>query len=576
MALINKYKFQIQETTIGTVDVNPINSNIEFGYESGDIERIKKVLSSDIILTNADYQIIKGLEVTGVCQTINFYIDVYCSGAWVREFTGLIKIRKCKFNAHKCRVVLGVETNESAKCLNDISQEKVNIYDIPFHPAVYSFVGTIETITCTYATYTDVPISIPAHIFNNSCITAGQGWTLTENKIRNITAGSTSSLFNCECETTWKRQYVIGGTMPSGTGWIAIGLNWARAVTTFADPANSYGSYAAPLAGDIKEANTITPYFGTGTAETYDNGTYLNDALPYFVNLGGCTYTVISDFFGINPDATAPTNTAYTAAANYRRLVFWKNADVKRPNVVQNSTKMFITFEELFNELKTMFNVEMSVYETSGIKYVRIEHVSYFDNTNGLDLTAQWANVIKANEYIYLSDKLPSQEKFRFQSETDGQNGTFDGSPIMYDKNCTDAKTIVEFNASLSMTNFAAMLDNESVSDTGLAWAATELQNSQNFIRSTSELNDFMTWAKFQDQFYYYNRPFTSGTVNGVTKTFTLGRIKSEDVEVINYDGCSFHALNPVQLIKTKLGWGKVENMKYDAANGKLSLSLLH
>lgn len=575
MALSNKYKFSINETSIGTVLIKPLIDNVSLGYESGDIERISKVLSSEVVLVGSDYQIIKTLESGGTCQTINFYIDVYCGGAWVREFTGVIKIRKCKFNENKCRVVLGVETNETAKCLNDIAGEKVNIFDVPFHPVVFSFVGYIETITCPFASFPNTPISTVIHPTNLTCAPIGQGWTMLDNKIRNITVGTPSGFYNCEMETVWVRQRVTGGSMPSGTGWISLGLDWVRAVPTVNDYANSYGAYATPLGGDIREAKTISTIFGNGIAEIYDNGTYLADALDYFANLN-CSYTIVSDFFGINPDGTAPTNTAYTAAANYKQLIFWKNADVKRPNVVNNSTKMFISFEELIDELKAMFNVELNVYEVSGTKYVRIEHISYYDNTNGLDLTARWSDVLKAQEYVYSSDKLPREETFAWQSETDLQNGTFDGSPIMYDKMCSDAKTKIEYRAQLSMTNMAAMLDNDAVSDTGLTWAATGLSGGQNFILSVSELNDYMTWAKMQDNFYYYNRPFTTGTINGVTKTFTLGRIRQEEVEVINFSGCDFHSFNPQQLVKTLIGWGKVANSKYEAKEGKLILSLLH
>ena len=49
----------------------------------------------------------------------------------------------------------------------------------------------------------------------------------------------------------------------------------------------------------------------------YPNARDFNDTLEYLLAQTGCGLTVISNFFNINPDATNPSNAAYTAAVNY-------------------------------------------------------------------------------------------------------------------------------------------------------------------------------------------------------------------------------------------------------------------
>lgn len=579
MALSTIYKVYIQSPSLALTEVFPIIPNIEYEWEKTDLSRtLEKNVSSDLTFQKGDYTLLKTIEDLGTCENINLYIDAFCGGVWVRDFAGTISLRKCTWDRHKCQVKVKVQPNDVSRCVEDKSIEKVNILSVAFKPAVFSFQGFIETVTCPTQAFTLAPINSTNYVRNNSCINISEGWVIKKNLITNIVANG--GFFDGNVATTWVRQRVNGGSMPPGSGWISIGgIDWVRPISTTKDFANSYGSYDTPLGGDINDERLISSMFGNGTATIYENGMYLKDILELLVNNASstCNYTIISDFFSINRDFTNPTNIAYTnALASYNNMIVYKTADVKRPTALEKSTKMFISLDEIIDDLRNLFNIEVSTYKVGATNFFRIEHLSYYDNINGLDLTLQWQNVTQGEVYSYESDKLPKEERFYFSTQTDETGGIFDGYTIKYTNSCADSKTVIEHRVNNGYTNVAFLRDNDSYPDASLTYVACRDVAGQNFIISDLNLNDYMTWDKLQEYFHYYGRPFTSGTINNVAKTFVTPGIRLEEIEVINQTPCSINSIDVNRLIRSKLGWGKVKSASYDALNCTLSISLLH
>lgn len=576
MALSSRYKFYLQEASIGSIEVNPLIESLEFTWDKNDISRdLVKGLSSTITLMKSEYEILLNLDNTNTCAEVLFRIEKYCGGAWVLDFEGLVNLNKCTFDTHQCRVDLDIESKSIHKCVTDISSTKVNVINNTPKFVVKTLEGFIETQTCPLTPFSNILIDYNNRPVNDACITTGQAWTLYSNNITLIISSGNPSRYNCEIETTWIRQRVNGGTQPFGIGWIPLGADWVRPVSLVQDLALSTGDYNQPLSGDIRDVKKTTAFNGA-TINAIDNGMKLSDVLNMLVNnpTSTCNYTIVSDFFGINPDNTYPLNLAYTSALDFcQSILLYKSADIKRPYTLNNSSILSITLSELLKDLGVLFGVEVSIYNNLGVNYFRIEHGSYFSDVNGEDITVK--NIIKGGVYTRDADKLPREERFYFQVQGTGGN-IFDSSPILYPSNCSDAKEKRENRADLSVTNLGDMLDNENYPDFGIAVVATYSVGGSLYFISETELNDRLTMPNLIEKFHYYNRPFATGTIDGVQKIFTQKRNKREEVQYSFVDNCSNISFETNKLKKSILGWGEITAMSYDALNCTNTITLLH
>jgi hypothetical protein len=471
---------------------------------------------------------------------------------------------------------LSVENNANTRCVEEAKQ--VNFLQGTTKQSVKSLEGIIEIVTVGGGTVANIPY--PYIEVSTTGLPNPSTWSIYKNEYINIVGVNGLTLDFADITTTWARQKVVGGgAMPNGSGWTLIGTDWVRPAKSVIDEAKSTLGFVAGSGGNdsFVKAYKISGVGNNLKPINYSGGITLGALFAKLLNSGTCNYTIVSDFFGINPDNTHPNNNAYASASQYfQNVLIFKAADIKRPESLNPSTIMMLSIEELRNEMKVLFNVSFNVYSIGAVNYFRIEHESYYDVSTAVGIDATTGNAISLNEYQYLSDKLPRQEKFLFNSFTDGIGGTFDGYPIDYSETCSDNSTI-EHRAVLTMTNITQLYDNESFSDTGIVFICTYFDsNGARFILGENLGNDYMGFPKLQDFFYYYGRPFTNGTINAVSKVFVMGRTKVEDVEISKYDSCDAHVLDTTKLAKTFIGNGQIVNAKYDALNCKLSLTLHH
>lgn len=574
MSLSKKYRFYIVESSIGTIEINPSIESLGYTWDKVEsVRNLKRGIDSDIVLTKSDFQAIYNLEQLGTCTKIDFLIDVYCGGVWVRDFDGVVLLRKCKFDLNKCEVTLGIESNEVEDCIQ--YEKKENILDGTTKVRVKGLEGVIDVFVTTSNLFANIPFDYS--LTNTTGLSNPANWSVAKNKYQFIQGDWGTDLTSAEIITTFLQQKVpISPLPPNGSGWVSQGAFWVRPLSVVYDPTKSTNEF---INGGNSFESVFTPY-GVLPSDTdifaianYENGVTLFDVLTKLLSGNPCTYVIKSDLFGINADNTHPSNIAYDAALlYYQKLIIWKTADIKRSTSRQKSTIMEMSLAEMLNQLKVLFNATASVYEIAGVKYFRIEHESYWSSSIGLDATIY--DAVEISKYQYDSEKLPRTEKFLFASFTDGYGGTFDGYTIQYPVNCTPSKSTNEYRAELTLTNLSYINKNDTFSDTGICIAATYQSNSSLILLGDEKSNDYMGLIKLMEYFLYYGRPFDSGIIGDDLKTFIMDKVKIENVELLGVSSCTMNSFLTQNLVKTKIGEGEIQSMKYDALNCKLSLTL--
>ncbi|MDZ7876097.1 MAG: hypothetical protein U5L45_00425 [Saprospiraceae bacterium] len=598
---MSKFRFYIT-TTSGTTQLDASYiSSVKIRYVKQDLfKSFKRELSDELRFRGADFNLLYAIETdVNNCQDIALDIQKLCGSIYSSVFKGNISLKDCVWNVGECEVLVKVKPNDVHYCLLDTWKTEKNIFELaPSNSTVGYQIGVIETITSSTDGFTSNPIDDsdkPRNANGLSSAIAGityldvlpEAWTVVRNTITNIVSiGGGNYNFNFSLRTEWKRQRVnnypnIAGT-PFGSGWVNIGAgtvgttNWARAISKAIDNDNSSGNYSNPLSGDIIEVYTIPAAQSETQFAELDNGMLLNSIIEAFAL--PCGYNVISNFLGINNDATNPTNTAYTTALQvYQNIFIYQKSDIKRPYDLNNAIKGIITFEKLLLAINAMFELYFSIEGTD----LRIEHISYFDNVNGLDLTTNpnYATWLKsANGYSYKTNELPKSEKWQFMETTDSLAGTFDYYPILYSSNCANGeeriRTMQDITTNIEYVSNSAT--NGAISDLGFCLIATFNYLGRDYIFSDVKANDILGLKYLYQNILSWNRPLISATINDLPVTFNSAKkIRTQKAITVPFCCTDEAIFDPAKNINAEFGWGVLDSAEYDTVKGFITLNLL-
>lgn len=318
-----------------------------------------------------------------------------------------------------------------------------------------------------------------------------------------------------------------------------------------------------------------------------DNGMDFNAVLQYFTGL--CGFSVVSDFYGINPDNKSPNNQYYTyAEKNLQSLSLFQLTDISNPFAEENATIARVKFKDLLSDLKTLHNVYWEIRD--GV--FRVEHLSYFKNQYKVDLTSSVSEYIEGlKSYEYVDIDFPKREEWQFKLKSDKDTTQeFDGIPIEYESACiSEENSTKNFNTNLIVTNFNFFSENEDYQDQdGLFLLATEEEEdfgtvryakyTVNALSGLNLINSSQAIPNLLENLHTTGRPQESGIMNNEEVKFTSyvrqrlgGELKFPICcsEMINY-------LDPADLFKSYLGWGEVEEFLYTDPQGVVRLTLRH
>ncbi len=313
------------------------------------------------------------------------------------------------------------------------------------------------------------------------------------------------------------------------------------------------------LDGDI-QYNILAPAAGlvevtTNTyTEDYKRNRWLIKVIEYLVSEIEPAATVISWFFNnANNPVTGDVN-------KYRYLTIAQKSDIKRPNATNPATMAMLSFTEIMDIVRGMYNV----YWTFDGTTVRIEHISYWDSDAGLDLRTQSISQ-KQNKYSYTKETMPRFEKFSFM---EAANSNFTTHTITYDEKCTNKENNTNEYQNNVTTDLQYIIDcadsvdgktPADVSDEGWVIFANYLSGATYYIyrglayeNTNSVWNYPNSWSYLLRAFFLHDRVLMDGWINSTAIDFISARkTKKQEIKAIV---CYEDDYLPEDYITTELG----------------------
>lgn len=564
--LNEKYRFTASDGVTPTV-VEPLDGWPRYRWERVDDGKFfRKKLANELLFAGADYAYFKALYDADDCTKITLLIERYCAGAWVTDYEGKIVIAEGDYNVSRCEVSYQVAPDDLYECINRNLEKPLNWLDVSSAVSVNSIYGTIETINCIYNGATFGTNSI--NQFYKFCWSGGAldintGTTpdpsLAWRPIAHHQYFDTPTAGQLELDTIWARETVTQVATPPGAGWINLGSNvWVRPV----------------VYGTITENRTATTYtFSAEIADVdVDNGRLMGETLEAIVAALDCDVdSVVSDFFGINPDATAPSNSAYTFAANYlQSLVMFQKSDVVRASATGNAVFLEMTLKDFLDDLRKSLNVYWGI-SSAGV--LRIEHWSYFEGTNSLDLTTLDGGIhIAGSTRFRAQDNTPAVEKFAYQ---EAFSTNFLSKIMTYSDGCASDRT-EDYSCRSLCADFGGLLENDSAGLIGFVLVSTYDDGSGGYIidNTNNEANGALAWrATFPTLWAYGRYNADISTTAGAVTVASVRKRKGQSKIEIPFCCEDFE---PTELVNTSLGWGEVKDAELDTQKNILTLNLLH
>jgi hypothetical protein len=544
----------------------------------GNTRAYRLKLANKLLFKGADYQYFRAIYDTGTCTEVTLLIENYCGGEWVTWYEGIIPIFTGDYNASRCEVRFEVKPNDVYFCAQRAFEDRKNWLDYAEPVTVKTITGTVETITCSQSGVSSPGPPFPGPgqpltmWFYKGCWSSGYtnssdpdgatAWRPIMHMQHYYLGGTV------DIETTWAREKTTSVGAPLGDGWINIsGTTWVRPVNV------SVPVITQPLPGQLGlleqrfEATIVN-------SAPVSGGRKLAEIITELVAEMDCGFDeVISNFFGINADATNPSNDAYDFAAdNMQNVFFFQKSDIVRASASNDATRFTFSLKEFWEELKIL-NIFYSITVESGLKKLRIEHYTYWDGANGLDLTTlENGKYIAGKDSFKVDREIPNFESFSYQESF---RDKFRTKRITYPAACATTEGD-ERTANQMCADFGGLVENPDAGLEGFFLMATVDIGGGEYLINTlgGEANGAFAWENILPALWADGRYHADATAN-VTGYTVNSVAKTREQDQITIKFCCSDEFDPTELINTQLGWGEVKSAEQDTQRGTLKLNLL-
>lgn len=573
----DKYKIEVSFPGSGLTLTYPTNSTFEWTWEKedGQIYYRKKLNTNLFFRDNVDLQVeLHGHDFGKLyniersrqsrCDKVDVIVSKRCNktDAWVQHYNGYLSMIDGKWDVSHCEVEIPIRPQDQYTCLYENWERNEDILKYYFERYdSRSTIGVIEYKTCYRET--EATKLIPPN-YAPGCLSiadqVAKKWTLVSwivNEGESV-------------ETIWARE-VFNGSKP-GPDWVDDGGSWVRNVEVLEDKNEFFEE-----GGRLRRKWKIIAY-------TITNGMKLNDILPEMVaRMSQCQYKLISNFYGIAPDHTNPNNRPYSHAFDHcRNLYLYHKQDIRlAKGKDESSTKLDISFKRMYENLRSLHNLGFTIDKDTNT--IRLEHISYFKEKRMLDLTSsKFIDDIKASwKYTYDKQQLPIRENFKFMEPTSFE---FDAGPIEYEAACSnDQKSAndITFTADYMVTAVDDIVEHpDKYSEQGIVIIERSDLGfivSGDTFRSGVQRNGNLAWGALQDVYYRFDRPQAQGSMNGQLTNFDSFKRTRKQVPIQIQLCCSdFDQFDPLDLVRTQLGWGEIVSAKYNEPQEVMTLEIIH
>lgn len=542
-------------------------------------------LNASLTFGGADFLYFKTLE-ANKCRIVPLTINTYCGTGYVLWRNCTLRMLDGEWNLDDCTVTIKPRLINEYTCFEDNAEEEVNLLELPLQPITVNYlIGTIEKFFYSSPT---PDADDPAHF--GGVAPASLKWKLyasvqevktPQQEAKDLILGP--STIQPQYWYYYAREIYFNATSP-GPDWVNVGgTKWARFPLLIKD----YNEYTSATNENGFQEKYLSRFliFGSSGTGIFDNGRKLNDALSYFVS-NTCNISIKSIFLGINGDADFDTTYPDFDIEVSTQNIFYQKSDVKRPDDLNNATKLPYTFKKLLVNVCNLYNLWWRIEE--GV--FRIEHVSWYERAQTLDLSVnpRLKEVVRTRTYTYTTEKLPKYEIFKFM---EAGSPDFLGVPIEYTGACVSIKknerektvALDQLTTDLLYCIENAEGDSEKVSDEGLFLMATryvsdnrwEILTTDPIFEANRTPNNVLGWSYLHKMYFPYERPQIAGYLNKVYTTFHSAKpIKKRDKLWIKF--CCDDTINLTGTVNTEMGLAVIGSGTYSPYNSTLELQLLY
>ena len=329
--------------------------------------------------------------------------------------------------------------------------------------------------------------------------------------------------------------------------------------------------------------NTSIWYSPGGLDELIEYGNRKKYALRHAYTLAGCIKVLLAK---VAPELTFEESPLYSRffyeqnnpiSNDTFRLFITPVTNITKGEYDQPAQKAIITLRNIFDMLKACYKCYWFVDRGR----LRIEHVSFFRNglnylalaDSGIDVSniiepkTQLPWTTSANSYRF--DKLNIPEYLQFKW-ADSVSKPFDGYPIEVHSNYVEKGNVEEVNVQKFSSDVDLMLLNpSSFSGDNFAILSAKLNAGSYelpFLNTTVEgyeynlQNGLLSFVDLQPKYYTKDLPANKVTINGQEYIADKRDIKRSKLQEIKFP-VGLSLLNPMQLIKTKIGEGLADKI---------------
>jgi hypothetical protein len=589
-------------------EVFPVNGQdvkYKSEYETNQIFKRKKLLTELIFAEDIknginDFSFLFGkLEAGYFCYEYRLKVQRLCGRTWTDYWEGYFSLSWGKWDQDQCKYSVLPEVNDKYRCLLDAAKDDFNLLDITnIKSLVVPNNIQLEYITCAQITVSGIATSTspclhvnasfgsgkgPPLITSFGCITPGQGWMLYSST---YTAVATIPV-TVEIESTWVREVLttldVGGqpNPPAGAGWVQLNattINGKDATKWARMPYNgAFQTYTVTL--HISPCYVTFVWEAPGVTTTHTRCRPLSDIM--YMLFGQCGNTIRSDIFDVNSPQNNSINYVTGEINKLRFILVEQKSDALKPTASQGATIGNMNLAGLIDVLRNTWNCYWDIINGE----VRIEHLSYFQRNNGLDLTAaNYKNqILSTNKYYYSLKDLPKYERWAFK---DSGGIDFVGTDIIYLNVCVNQEAgtnIAQYTVDLVCTDIDYIQRNpDDLSKDGFVFYSCYLISNQYILNQDAgkltgdvQLNGHFSTANLLDAYHRYGRVLNHGIMNGLNTDFlSYKRYKFQNSFSIKL--CCDTPFNDQEFVKTFMGWGEVHESEFSTKSSTLTLTLKH
>lgn len=341
--------------------------------------------------------------------------------------------------------------------------------------------------------------------------------------------------------------------------------------------------------------NTVTVYQDS----TVDNRTYtrcrLFDAMLLYVAQQSCPDIkgVVSDFFQINPETASSFNYVTNELNTYTKMCVSHKSDVKEPIPTNAAVLANTSFKKISGDLIKLFNVYWFIDANDNIRF---EHLNYFSEGVGLDLTAARYTTYMAGtrKYKYSRVEMPAFEQWSCVDSGQGFKitygdacGNIESFGAGSGKGDESVKFVKYEPQSLFVDFYRLRYNPVALSNLdGIMLFATKFNAvTGNYDMLGFFHNEELILGKLVLRFHKWGRPNQVGVgeyfpnpLDGIQSYFGRFLIynekKNKEQEQITIPMCCDDVFDESKTVKTSLGTGEIKSAEYDPFRETMNLSL--